>query len=204
MRTNKLWKMASWLLATTMVVTMALVGVAQTEKSQEQVTIKKVPTMVVLYTIYRGDYAQIGPSIGKLYALAGQKGIQPRGGVTCAYLNNPQLESKEHWLTEIRIPVAKEALKRTGSLGEFTDIKQLPAMEVAVIIKPEGMADPAPLFEKLARSIYDNGYLNVAGPMETYLTNAMSGNYASMKAEIAIPVGKVKPKSKKAKEMPES
>ena len=40
-------------------------------------TIRNLDEQIVLYTIYRGSYDKIGPAIGKLFALAGQKAIRP-------------------------------------------------------------------------------------------------------------------------------
>jgi len=152
--------------------------------------IRKVKPQMVLYTIYRGSYDKVGPAVGKLFALAGKKGITPRGPASYAYLNNPNKISSEHWLTEIRIPVDKEALSFTGKLGKMTDVKALPAMNVAVAVKPEGLADPSVIYNNLHTWIFNQGYMAVDGPCEIFLTNAMSGNYAQMKSEIMIPVEK--------------
>jgi len=153
--------------------------------------IRKVEKQVVLYTIYRGSYEKIGPAVGKLFALAGRNGIRPRGPVSYVYLNNPKTVASEHWLTEIRIPVGSDALKLSGTLGEMTDVKSLPAMEVVVAVKPEGQSDPAPIYEKIYRWILKEGYIAAEGPIETFLTNAESGDYARMKTEIMFPVGKL-------------
>lgn len=152
--------------------------------------VRKLEKQVVLYTIYRGSYDKVGPAIGKLFALAGQKGIRPRGQISHVYLNNPKLVSSQHWLTEIRIPVGKEALKLAGTLGEMTDVKALPAMEVVVAVKPKGQSDPAPIYEELYRWILKEGYVASQGPIETFLANTETGNYAQMKSEIMVPVGK--------------
>ena len=153
--------------------------------------IRQAKKELVLYTIYRGPYQKVGPAIGKLYALAGQKGIMPRGPAYHVYLNNPQRVSSEHWLTEIRIPVGEEALKLAGSLGEMTDIKSLPATDVAVGVKPEGQADPGPIYSALHKWIIQEGYTAIDSAGEVFLTNAMSGDYTRMKTEIIVPVQKV-------------
>ena len=159
---------------------------------KDEIAVRKVKEQVVLYTVYRGSYDKIGPAIGKLFALAGQKGLMPpRGPVSYVYLNNPQLVSSEHWLTEIRIPVSKDALGQAGKLGKMTDVKKLPGMEVAVAVKPEGVADPAAIYEQLTMWIYKNKYTGVGAPIEIFLTNAMSGDYTKMKSEIMFPVGKL-------------
>jgi effector-binding domain-containing protein len=154
-------------------------------------SIRKLDEQVVLYTIYRGSYDKIGPAIGKLFALAGQKAIRPAGPVAHAYLNNPKYVSSEHLLTEIRIPVAKDALKHAGALGQFTDVKVVAAMQVAVATKPPGQADPAAIYQKLYRWIAAQGYVVTDAASEIFLTNTMTGDYAKMKTEILVPVEKL-------------
>ena len=154
------------------------------------IAIRQIEEEVVLYTIHRGSYDKIGPVIGRLYALAGKKGISPRGPVYYVYLNNPNRVSNEHWLTEVRIPVSKDALKAAGTLGKMTDIKTLPATEVAVAVKPEGQADPSGIYNKLYAWISKEGYIATDSAREVFLSNVMSGNYAQMKTEIMIPVQK--------------
>ena len=153
-------------------------------------SIRKMEPQVVLYTIYRGAYDNIGQAVGNLFALAGQKGIRPAGQVSYAYLNNPNFVSKEHLLTEIRIAVGKDALKLAGSLGEMTDVKTLPSMEVAIALKAEGIADPSVIYDGLSEFITKQGYVGLDSPSEVFLTNGMGGNYAQMKTEIMIPVKK--------------
>ena len=153
-------------------------------------TIRKIEEQTILYTIYRGDYNSIGGAVGNLFALAGKNGIKPVGQISYVYLNNPACISSKHWLTEIRIPVGKEALKFAGTLGEMTDVKALPAMEVVVAIKPEGVAEPSAIYDSLAEWIGKQGYAGFDSPIEFFLTNAMGGNYSQMKTEIMIPVKK--------------
>jgi effector-binding domain-containing protein len=153
-------------------------------------SIRKMESQVVLYTIYRGAYDNIGQTVGNLFALAGKKGIIPAGQVSYAYLNNPNFVSKEHLLTEIRIAVSKDALGFAGTLGEMTDIKTMPSMEVAVALKPEGIADPSVIYDGLSEFITKQGYVGLDSPSEVFLTNGMGGNYAQMKTEIMIPVKK--------------
>lgn len=187
-------KLKTWLLLLLavglMVVSVAQIS-AKSSTDKPVFTIRKVEKQVVLYTIYRGSYEKIGPAVGKLFALAGRNGISPRGPVSYVYLNNPKSVTSEHWLTEVRIPVGKEALKLAGTLGEMTDVKALPAMEVAVAVKPEGQSDPVPIYEKIYRWILKEGYIAAEGPVETFFTNVDSGDYAQMKTEIMFPVGKL-------------
>jgi len=168
-------------------------------KSDEALEVNKKSTLqtrqlksqTVLYSIYRGPYEQMGAAIGSLYALAGQKGIIPRGPLSCAFLNNPQFVSPQHYLTEIRIPVDNAALKHSGSLGPFTDIKTLPEMEVAVATRPAGLTDPAPIYNQLYAKIFKNGYIPTDSAMELYLDHSMTADYAQMKTEILIPIAKL-------------
>ena len=190
MRTSKvtIWLL---LLAVLSIITVAAKISAKPTTDKPAFAIRKVERQTVLYTIYRGSYDKIGPTIGKLYALAGKKQIQPRASVYYVYLNNPKYVSSEHWLTEIRIPVSKEALKVAGTLGEMTDVKALPAMEVAVAVKPEGQADPGPIYNQLGAWIIKQGYAAIGSPCEMFLTNAMTGSYAQMKSEIMMPIKKL-------------
>ena len=185
-----------------MVVCLMAVGIvkvlAKSPTGKSSFVIRKVKEQVVLYTIHRGSYDKVGPVIGRLYGLAGKKGIIPRGSAYHVYLNNPRRVSSEHWLTEIRIPVGKEALKFAGSLGEMTDIKNLPAVDMAVAVKPEGQADPGQIYSNLYRWILQEGYVVVDSAYEMFLTNAMSGNYEKMKTEIMIPVYKALPAEPRA------
>ncbi len=186
-------KVRVWLPLLLMVILMVISSVeifAEQAAGNPGITIRKLEPQTVLYTIYRGSYDKMGKAIGNLYALARDKGVYPRGSLSCVYLNNPQLISSEHWLTEIRIPVGKEALKLAGTLGEMTDVKAMPAMEVAVAVKPEGVVDPNPIYENLELWIHKEGYSAVEGPMEIFLTNGAMGSYAQMKSEIMIPVKK--------------
>jgi DNA gyrase inhibitor GyrI len=135
--------------------TIRICAESPTEKSA--FTIRKLEPQVVLYTIYRGSYDQLGKATGNLYALAGKKRISPRGGACYVYLNNPQNVSSQHRLTEIRIPVDASALKLSGTLGEITDVKELPAMKVAVAIKPKDQADSASIYDSLYPLDYKAG-----------------------------------------------
>lgn len=159
--------------------------------SKSEFTVRKVDEQTVLYTIYRGPYENIGPAIGKLYALAGRNGLFPKGPLSCVYLNNPQLVSKEHLLTEIRIPVDKSALKLAGTLGEMIDIKTMPAMEMVITKKPKGTTDQSPIYDKLHTWLYKNGYVSMDNACEVFSFQAMSGNYEQMDTEIMIPVKKI-------------
>jgi hypothetical protein len=47
-------------------------------------TVRRSDEQVVLYTIFRGSYDKAGQAIGRLFALAGQKQISPRGPVSAA------------------------------------------------------------------------------------------------------------------------
>ncbi|MGA2915221.1 MAG: GyrI-like domain-containing protein [Sedimentisphaerales bacterium] len=164
---------------------------AQSADKASAVTIRKIDKQVVLYTVVRGNYGKAGMEIGMLYARAATKQITPQGAAYFVYLNNPTKTSCEHYLTEIRIPVEANALKYAGSLGDMTDVKEVPAVEVAVALKPEGMADPSCVYRDLEHWIAGNGYTADDSPIEKFLTNAQAGKYEQMKSEIMIPIVKV-------------
>lgn len=159
--------------------------------SKPEITVRKVNEQTVIYTIYRGPYENIGLAIGKLYALAGQKGLIPKGPLSCAYLNNPQLVSKEHYLTEIRIPVDKNALKLAGTIGEMIDVKTMPAMEMVTTKKTKGTADPSPIYEKLNSWLYKNSYIEIDSACEVFPSQVMMRGYGQAETEIMIPVEKI-------------
>jgi effector-binding domain-containing protein len=184
-------KVKMWFLVAALMAVSVVEIIAETTADKPTFTIRKVEKQVVLYTIHRGGYDKVGPAISKLFALAGQKGIIPRGQVSYVYLNNPQYISSEHWLTEIRIPVGEEALKLADTLGEITDVKTLPAMEFAVTVKPEGQADPGPIYDNLYGWIVKQGYRAVDNACETFIGNATGGNYSQMKSEIMVPIKKL-------------
>jgi effector-binding domain-containing protein len=173
------------------IVTVGISAEKTTDKSN--ITIRQTESQTVLYTIYRGNYEKIGQAIGKLFATAASKGIQPGGSLSCVYLNNPEYVPMEHCLTEIRIPVAnaKEALKHAGTLGEMTDIKVMPAMEVAVITKPGMNIEYADFYKSLYDGIARMGYRTSDNACETFLTNTMSTDYSQTKSEVTIPIKKI-------------
>ena len=153
--------------------------------------VRKTEARVVLYTIHRGSFDKVGATIQDLMTMAVPKGLIPSGPISFVYLTNMELTPKEHWLTEIRIPVGEDALKLAGALGKFTDVMKLAPIDVVVATKPEGMADPGPVYHKLYPWLSENGYVPVEGPREQFLTNAESNDYSKMKTEIMIPVMKV-------------
>ena len=151
-------------------------------------TTRQLEEQVVLYTIHRGGLDNISSVVMNLFGLATEKGVFPDGPVTFAYLNDFTRTSSEHWLIEIRLPVDKSALKLAGTLGKMTDIKTLSSVKVAVAVKPEGVADPLPVYERLYNWMHKQRYTPTSGPQETFLTNAESGDYSRMKTEIMVPL----------------
>ncbi len=188
MRRAKKWFLLS---AVVLTVIIAVEIFAEQAKEEPRITMRKMQSQTVLYTIYRGSYDRMGEAIGNLFALAGQKGVYPRGSMCCVYLNNPQYVSSEHLLTEIRIPVGEEALKLTGTLGAMTDVKAIPAMDAAVAVKPKGVEDPNHIYENLGNWIYKEGYTVIEGPIEVFLSNGPMVSYAQMESEIMMPVKKI-------------
>ena len=150
--------------------------------------IHELQKQVVLYTIYRGDFNDIGSTIMELYSLAAANGIYPEGPITVAYLNISRHISSKHWVTEVRLPVDKRALEVAGKLGKMTDIKTISAMKVAVATKPEGMADSAPIYKNLYPWMLKHGHMSISGPQETLLANVETGDYVQMKTEIMVPI----------------
>lgn len=187
MKKAKVWLV---LLPAVCLIVICLVEVSAQSGAEEQsgISIRKTEEEVVLYTIHRGSYAETGQVVGDLYALAGNKGISPQGPVCYVYLNNPTRVSHKHWLTEIRIPVSKDALKAAGTLGKMTDVKILPAMEVAVTVKPEGQTSTRSIYERLHTWIIKQGYMPVGSHHEVFLTNFTTDDYSMMKTEITIPI----------------
>ena len=184
----------SLLLATLILVVIVSAGISAEQPAEKsRITTRQLESQTVLYTIYRGHYEKIGQTIGNLYATAGSKGIQPGGKLSFVYLNNPEYTPMEHCLTEIRIPVAnaQEALKHTGTLGEMTDIKELPAMEVAVMIKLGMNIDYAAFYKNLYEGIGKMDYRATDNACETFSINSMQTDYSQMKSEIIVPIKKI-------------
>ena len=152
------------------------------------VAVRWVDSQAVLYTIYRGHYAGIGPAINKLYELACAKNLTPIGPVYTGYLNNPLLVTDDHWLIEIRMPVPIEALELAGTLGEMTDVKLMPAMKVVTAVKPEGQLNPEPVIRCLYTLINQRGYRIAGGMWQSVLCNEDSEDYSKMRTEFMIPV----------------
>jgi len=153
--------------------------------------VRRAEESVVLYTIHRGPLDQVSSTVQQLMAMAAQKGLMPRGAVSFMYLNNQELTPSAHWLTEIRIPVSDNALKLAGTLGTFTDVKKLAPVDVAVATKPEGMANPGPVYRKLFPWLLANGYVPLEGTREVFLTNAQTNDYSKMRTQIMVPVRKI-------------
>jgi effector-binding domain-containing protein len=189
MSRSKVW---FWVLAILISAAPVTVSIwAGQSPDQSKITIRQAKPQTVLYTIYRGDYSDVGQTIGRLYALAVKNKIWPSGAISFAYLNNPEQVSSEHWLTEIRIPVKEDAVKLAGTLGEMTDIKKLPAMTMAVATKPAGLAESASVHVHLDAWIFKQGYIADGGPCEKFLSNAKTANYAQMKSEIMVPIKRI-------------
>ncbi len=161
---------------------------AGANEEESKVTIQQVDKQTVLYTIYRGPYERIGKAIEGLYALAGANQARPAGGPALVYLNNPQLTSPQHLLTEIRIPVSEDALKLAGTLGEMTDVKTVPAVEMAVITRQVGQMDYALLYNRLYVWIAEHGYRAIDNPCEVFSADMKEGGRDLINPEIMIPV----------------
>jgi effector-binding domain-containing protein len=172
---------------------------AKEEGATKEIKIKKYKKQVVIYTIFRGDYKKIGPVMQKLYFLASNKGMNILGTPTYVYLNNPNQISSKHWLTEIRLEVNKEALEQAGTLGQMTDVKEVPGYEAAVAIKMPGVADTGPIYDKLLFWIIEQGYIPAGAPIENFLIGSANSEYSKVKSEITMPVMKLSKEKKSDK-----
>ena len=156
-------------------------------KSVSDVTLREVAPQTVLYTVYRGHYADLGPAINGLYELAIRRGLRPCGSPSMGYLNNPSDISSDHWLIEIRLPVDAKALAFAGKLGGMTDVKSVPAMKVAVAAKPLGQADPEAVIRHLSAWINRRRYI-IAGRLWQSVVCNGTGDDCRMSTEFVIPV----------------
>ena len=154
-----------------------------------QISVREIPQQTVLYTIYRGRYYKIGSAINQLYALAKEKGISTCGLASTCLLNSPIIETRNHQLIEIQIPVEDIAIEQSGMLGTMTDIKRVPAMRVAVAIKPEGYDDPTSILMDMFTWIDKEGYV-VKGRMRQTILNGCKGHYKNLRTEFLIPIDK--------------
>lgn len=191
MRTCKKMSLMLLVLVSTTIMTIGI-GAEQSEDKSD-VAIRKMESQTVLYTIYRGEYAKIGNSIGNLFGLTMKNQIWPKGSISLVYLNNPQYVSGEHCLVEIRIPVDQDALKLAGTLGEMTDVKEIKAMEVAVIKKSAGQMNYSSLYNSLHTWISRNGYVTTENACEMFAGGSGVTDYSQMSSEIMIPVEKLSP-----------
>lgn len=176
---------------TTLVVLMTLSTNAQEIKSEKKITVHTLEPQTVLYTLHRGPHADLGQAFGELYGLAGSKNLHPLGPAVSVHLNNPQQVKATHWLTEIRIPVAKSALSLAGTLGPMTDVKTIPAIRVAVTVKPAGVDSPEQALRKLYRWIVLNGHVPVDAPRQRIVGDNQVHDYQQMTVEVMVPVAKV-------------
>jgi hypothetical protein len=123
-----------------------------------------------------------------LYGLAGVNGLTPTGPAMSVHLNNPKKVTSEHWLTEIRIPVDDTALELTGTLGSMTDVKPVPETLAAVGLKPKGVCNSDPIFERVYTWIYENGYASTDASMQIVRSDSETHDYCQMEVEIVVPV----------------
>lgn len=152
-----------------------------------KVTENTTAEQVVLYTLYRGPYQEVGPAFGKLFAVAGQNGMIPAGPTEMAYLNNPGIHGLPHALSELRIPVQAAALEKAGTLGPFTDVKKIPALKVVAVGKPAGVPDPHARLLALENYLKDKKLAAQEGPFEVFLQGVETGDYSQMVTEVMIP-----------------
>jgi effector-binding domain-containing protein len=178
-----------WLVFGSSAVVVAIGILAASARSQEPaaITLKQTAEQVVLYTVHRGPYEAVGTTIAGMF----RHGIYPTGAIAMVYLNSPEVAESAHLLTEIRFPVAETALAKAGTLGDFTDVKKVPALEWAVIKKHKGVVDQGALRAQLATWIVQNGYRTVDSCCEVMAGQMPAGGYADMETEIMYPVAKI-------------
>jgi hypothetical protein len=149
----------------------------------------------VLCSIYRRNLDQVGTKIGSLFMEVGKRGLIPKGGISLVYLNNSGTAPLEHSLTEIRIAVDKSAPSYAGTLGEFTDVKTVPATEVVVATKQTGTGGVESAYESahwnLNGWMFEDGYLPADRPIEVLMGGAAGRDYAQMRTEIMVSVRKM-------------
>ena len=120
-------------------------------------------------------------------AVARKKGIKTKKSITLVALNNPLQQPGDHILTEIRIPVSRDALKHTGTFtSKMTDVKELPGCRVAVIEKRRGISDVFLAYEDLYKYIGEREKISIYGPQETFSQDYDPNNYAQIKSEIKV------------------
>ncbi|HBG26338.1 MAG: hypothetical protein A2Y12_08130 [Planctomycetes bacterium GWF2_42_9] len=167
---------------------------AAQEPNSFSISIGKMESQTILYTIYRGPYEKVGQAIGELYAVAGKNRINPQGNLRFVYLNNPHLFAlnAQHCIVEIQIPVSQDALKLAGTLGTMTDIKTLIAMDTVVIKKPAGCKDYGAVYTYLFAWIAKNGYRPIDNAFEVFESGGQNQTCENIaQSDIVVPVTKV-------------
>jgi effector-binding domain-containing protein len=147
----------------------------------------------VLYTIHRGGRETHREAVRKLYALAEEKEMVIEGNLTLVALNNPLRQDGDHMLTEIRLPVAQDALlEHAGTLGAMTDVKTLPPYKVVVFEKSPvdkiGIKDLLRLYKHLYNYALLRDEISMFGPEETFISRYGSGDYEDMRTDIKVPI----------------
>lgn len=175
----------------TVLLALLLVAAYATEStSLAKITVRDLEPHTILYTIHRGSYRGLGQAYGKLYGLAGAKGLRLTGEGLTVHLNNARKTPEAHLLTEVRLAVPESALNLAGTLGSMTDIKSVPAMQVAVAVKPAGTASPKQHIKTLYHWIYQNGYTVIDAPMQRVIKGAQTHDYTQMEVELLVPIAK--------------
>jgi AraC family transcriptional regulator len=77
-------------------------------KGEDKFMIKKVPEHMVLSSIHKGAYTEVGPVIHALAAYAIENDYDIIGPITEIYLNDPTTLPESELLTEVQFPVAKK------------------------------------------------------------------------------------------------
>jgi effector-binding domain-containing protein len=171
------------------IVTCLVAGAAKDEGKKDEVKLKNYKSKLVLYTVCRGGNKKVGLAARDLYFLAENKIIRLLS--TYVYLNDREEVPSKHWLTEIRLDARSDAIEHAGKLGEWVDIKEIPAYQAVAAIKNQGVADSGPIYEKLYSWIFEHGYVPAGRPIENLLLGTTNAKYEKIKSEITIPVKKL-------------
>jgi effector-binding domain-containing protein len=173
------------------IVTCIVACAAKDEDAKDEVKLKSYKSKLVLYTVCRGGNKKVGHAARDLYFLAEEKIIRLLSSPTYVYLNDREGLPSKHWLTEIRLDARSDAIEHAGKLGEWIDIKEIPAYQAAAAIKDKGVADPGPVYDKLYSWIFEHGYVPAGRPIENLLLGTTNSKYENIKSEITIPVKKL-------------
>ncbi len=77
--------------------------------SDPEIEIKNLPACQMASVLYTGVYGNVGQGYQSLFRFIEEQGYVPAGNTREIYLNNPEQVAEEELLTEIQVPIAKNA-----------------------------------------------------------------------------------------------